>query len=170
MTAPLGAYLDTCVVSGLAREDLPDVELAAQDQILDAQKRRLISLVTSRVTKEEIEKIPQSYRRKHQTIYNLLADIPVAKAFRRNKPWSLLPWDLGVRLQPMLAQLITTLPDEADARHIYQAAQNGVQYFVTTDYRTILAHRAKIERIAGIKAASPREFAAIMSNVDPTHA
>lgn len=170
MAPPLAAYLDTCVVSGLAREDLPEVELTALDKILEAQKRGAVSLVTSRVTKEEIDKIPDVHRRKHQTIYNLLADIPEAKAFRRDRFLDILPWDFGMRLQPMLAQLITTLPDEADARHVYQAAQNGVGYFVTTDYKTILAHRTQIEQIAKIKPRSPQEFAAIMATPSVRHA
>jgi hypothetical protein len=160
----LTAYLDTCIVSGLAKEDLKTDEFEALRRILEERKQGNVSLVTSRVAQEEIERIPEDYRSKHEIIYNLLSDVPVAKAFRTDPGLSLMGVGLGVRLHPMLAKLNTLLPDEADARHLYQAARNSVQYFLTTDARTILAHSEQIEDICQVKAVSPQEFVKIMSN------
>ena len=78
----LTTYLDTCIVSGLAKDDLKPDEQSALLRILKAWKRgSSLSLVTSQVAKDEIEKIPQAYREKHETNYNLISKIPVAKTF-----------------------------------------------------------------------------------------
>jgi hypothetical protein len=163
--AMLNAYLDTCIVSGLAKEDLKADELEALRQILEKRKQGNVSLVTSRIAKEEIEKIPVTYRFKHEIVYNLLSDVPVAKAFRTDPRLPLMGIGGGVRQHPMLAKLRTLLPDDADARHLYQAARNSVQYFLTTDARTILSYREQIENICNVKAVNPHEFVEIMSNV-----
>jgi hypothetical protein len=42
-----------------------------------------------------------------------------------------------------------------DARHVYQAAKNSVDYFVTDDRRTILSHKSEIEAIVAIRVRSP---------------
>jgi hypothetical protein len=114
--------------------------------------------------KEEIDRIPEMHRSKHEIIYNLLSNVPIAKAFRTDSGLTLMGVGGGVRLHPMLAKLNVLLPDEADARHIYQAAKNSVQYFLTTDARTILAHSEQIEDICQVKAVSPQMFVNIMSN------
>jgi len=160
----LTAYLDTCIVSGLAKEDLSPDELEALRRILEERKQGNVSLVTSQVAKEEIERIPEEHRSKHEIIYNLLSDVPVARAFRTDPSLPLMGVGGGVRLHPILAKLNALLPDEADARHIYQAARNSVQYFVTTDARTILAHWERIEDICQVKALSPQEFVKIISH------
>ena len=77
----LTAYLDTCIVSGLAKEDLAQPDLEALLKGLQKHKNEALSLVTPRVTKEEIDHIPKEYRLKHEVIYNLLSDLPVARAF-----------------------------------------------------------------------------------------
>jgi hypothetical protein len=79
---PLVAYLDTCIVSGLAKGDLAQADTEALLEVLQRHKHGAVSLVTSRVTKEEIDCIPKKYRLPHEVIYNLLADLPVVKAFR----------------------------------------------------------------------------------------
>jgi hypothetical protein len=62
-------------------------------------------LVTSRITKEEIDRIPKEYRLQHEVIYNLLSDLPVARAFRTDSGLMLMGVGGGVRLHPMLAKL-----------------------------------------------------------------
>lgn len=159
---PLTAYLDTCIVSGLAKEDLSDEELDALLRILEEHKGNKVHLVTSDLTKRELEKIPARYRRKHSVIYSLLSDVPIVPAFRRGRGLSFGGIGGGVRVHPILARLNTELPDEADAQHIYQAARNKVSYFLTTDCRTVLSRKVKIEDICGVKAVSPTEFLTII--------
>ena len=168
----LTAYLDTCIVSGLAREDLNHDQLAALLQILEERKSGRVSLVSSLVAKEEIDRIPEEYRFKHEIIYNLLSDVPIARAFRIHSR-GLMGMGMGmgmgaggVRLHPILAKLTTLLPGEADARHLYQAARNDVQYFLTTDAQTILSYREQIEDICKVKAVSPQEFLEVLAEIE----
>ena len=172
----LTAYLDTCIVSGLAKQDLKTEEHVALRRILETQKQGSLSLVTSQVTREEIEKIPEAYRSQHETIYYLLSDVPVARAFQIYSR-GLMGMGMGMgmgagirRLHPILAKLNTLLPDEADARHLYQAARNDVQYFLTTDAHTILSYREQIEDICKVKAVNPQEFLEILAKVEGTDA
>ena len=159
------AYLDTCIVSGLAKKDLGSDELAALRLILQAWEKGNVSLVTSSVVQEEIEKIPKEHRIKHETIYNLLSQVPVARAFSTT-PGRLLLLKVGGgsvrRPNPIFAELHSLLPDEADAHHLYQAARNEVQYFLTTDARTILSYQSQIEDICGVKVMSPQNFLAVL--------
>jgi hypothetical protein len=160
------AYLDTCIVSGLAKGDLAPSDIEALLKVLQKRKNGALSLVTSRVTKEEIDCIPEEYRLQHEIIYNLLSDLPVARAFRTDSRLILMGVGGGVRLHPMLAKLNTLLSDDADARHLYQAAQNGIRYFITTDARTILRRKTKIEEISQVIAVSPTEFLSIAEDVE----
>jgi hypothetical protein len=160
------AYLDTCIVSGLAKGDLAHPDIEALLKVLQKHKKRALCLVTSQITKEEIDRIPQKYRLQHEVIYNLLLDLPVARAFRTDSGLMLMGVGGGVRLHPMLAKLNTLLSDEADARHLYQAARNDVRYFITTDTRTILRRKAEIEEISQVIAISPTEFLRIAEDVE----
>jgi hypothetical protein len=160
------AYLDTCIVSGLAKGDLAQADIEALLKVLQRHKDRAVSLVTSRVTKEEIDCIPRKYHLLHEVIYNLLVDLPVVKAFRTDSGLMLMGVGRGIRLHPMLAKRITLLTDEADARHLYQAARNGVRYLITTDARTIVSRKAEIEEISDVLAVRPTEFLSIPEDVE----
>jgi hypothetical protein len=158
--SPITAYLDTSIVSGLAKEDLKEDELEALSRILEQHKQGNVSLVTSTITQEEIKRIPEDYRRKHDTIYNLLVDLPVMREVFSGGGLSL---GLGLSLgsggfHPMYSKLCALLPDKTDARHIFQAARNDVQYFLTTDRRTILSYKEEIEQISNVKTVNPLEF------------
>lgn len=59
-----------------------------------------------------------------------------------------------------LAALRAILPDENDARHLFQAIGNGVDYFVTRDERTILSRSAAIERQFAIRVRLPSRLVA----------
>ncbi len=160
---PPTAYLDTCIISGLAKEDLSDEELDALSRILEEYKGNNVHLVTSDLTKRELEKIPEGSRRKHSVIYSLLSDVPIVPMFKRGHGLTVIGIGGGViRVHPIFARLNTELPDEPDAQHIYQAARNEVRYFLTTDRRTVLSRKEQIECICGVKAVSPNEFLKII--------
>ena len=76
--APPKAYLETCIVSGLAKGDLAAAELLALLRILQAGKAGRVELITSDVVNAEIDRIPAHYRTPHAAIYNLLTDVPTA--------------------------------------------------------------------------------------------
>jgi hypothetical protein len=163
----LRVYVDTCIVSGLAKKDLSQADINALMEVLPKHKNNIISFVTSQVTKEEIDRIPKKYRLEHEVIYNLLSDLPVVRAFRTDPGLMLMGVGTGRRLHPMLVKLNTLLADEADARHLYQAARNGVRYFITTDAHTILCRRTEIEEISQVIVVSPTDFLSIAGRIDP---
>jgi len=138
------AYLDTCIVSGLAKEDLPTAEQEALGDLLAFHKKKQIDLVTSVVTQEELKKIPPSARRRHEIIYNLLTDVPLTRAKIANTGLLLMRAAGGTIEDPLYTELKKILPDENDALHVFQAMKSGCIYFVTTDRKTILKHRTKV--------------------------
>jgi hypothetical protein len=153
------AYLDTCIVSGVAKGDLRPEEEEALLKLLQARKHGAISLVTSSVAKDEIDRIPPQHRVKHEMIYNLLNDVPVAQTHRTDSGLMLLGVGGGRCADPLLRTLKGLLPDEADALHLFQAAKNGVTYFLTTDQRTILKHYKEVEAVCNVRAVSPVQLA-----------
>ena len=88
---PARAYLDTCIVSGLAKGDLTSDNVAALLCILEARKAGLVELFTSEVVREEISKIPLEHRTRHSFIYGLLADVPSASTHFQIPPFRPVP-------------------------------------------------------------------------------
>jgi hypothetical protein len=72
------AYLDTCIVSGLAKPDTSVSDQEAFVNILRAHKAGKAKLVTSALTKQEIDRIPPEFRTPHAAIYLLIAEISAA--------------------------------------------------------------------------------------------
>ena len=64
----------------------------------------------------------------------------------------------------ILGRLEAILPDADDARHVFQAAHSGFDYFVTFDRRTILRYADEIEAAANIRAVSPSELIQILDS------
>jgi hypothetical protein len=152
------AYLDTCIVSGLAKEDLKPEEQNALQDLLTKYKKGEIGLLTSEITREELRKIPNDYRILHEVIYNLLKDVPISQTHRTDPGLTLMGVGGGTREDPIFTKLKKILPGEDDARHLFQAAKNKVIYFLTTDSRTILKFKKEIEDITGVKAVTPLEL------------
>jgi hypothetical protein len=157
MRKPLG-YLDTCLVSGIAKQDLRPVELDALHKLLVLRKGGEISLVTSHVTKEEIERLPATARGLHEGIYGLLDDVPEAQEFRTDSGLTLMGVGGGTREDPLLASIKAVLPDPDDARHVFQAARNAVDYFITDDQRTILRHADAIHERCQLAVVLPSQL------------
>ncbi|SPD71757.1 hypothetical protein PITCH_A1020002 [uncultured Desulfobacterium sp.] len=162
--APLTAYLDTCIVSGIAKQDLKPEQQKAMSEILKNRKEGKVFIVTSRIAKDEIEKIPEQYRGSHESIYYLIADVPVARTVTIY-PGGSMGLGMGLSLgastpvpDPIYIALKNLLRDEKDAEHIFQASKNNIQYFITTDERTILSYSDKIVKISNVKVISPIEF------------
>jgi hypothetical protein len=153
------AYLDTCIVSGLAREDLSPSQQAGVASLLQLYKADRVDLVTSEIAKEEIAKVPEQFRSRHETIYLLLRDVPVARASWTDSGLTLMGVGGGRREDPLYRELKQMLPDDADAQHVFQAIRAGADYFVTTDARTILRFAEPIREQHGIVAALPSDCA-----------
>jgi hypothetical protein len=157
------AYLDTCIVSGLAKDDLDPLEQTAVMYLLEAHKQGDLKLVTSAVTAREISQIPEEFRRAHSVIYSLLSDVP-SVALGSITSLSLMGTPGPGRDDPMFESLKCLLPDPEDAEHVFQAAQNGVQYFVTVDRSTMLKHAAQVESVCGVKLVAPSALKSLVSH------
>jgi hypothetical protein len=160
---PPKAYLDTCIVSGVAKGDLAEEELSAVMQLLAAHKQGNLKLVTSAVTAREISRIPQQYRRTHSVVYSLLSDVPTVLL---GSITSLSPRGTPGpgRQESLFRKLKSALPDLQDAEHIFQAAKNGVQFFVTVDRSTILKHASQVESLCGMKLLTPSTLNCLISH------
>jgi hypothetical protein len=160
----LSAYLDTCLVSGLAKEDLRADEAQALLEVLKLQRSGRIQVVTSDVTAKEIERIPREHRIRHEVIYNLLAALPMASRHSTNSGLMLMGVGGGSREHPIAAALKRILPDEPDVDHLYQASRNNVQYFVTVDDRTIRRYAKEVKAACGVEVVFPSELLLALKN------
>jgi hypothetical protein len=151
-------YLDTCVISGIVKQDLKAEDLIAITKILEEHKSKKLQLLTSEITKEELERIPAAFQTLHKTIYNLLNDIIIAQTFQTNSNLTLLGVGGGASEDPLFTKIKNLLPSEDDARHIFQASKNAVSIFLTTDYKTILRYAEQIKDITGVVALSPSQL------------
>jgi hypothetical protein len=68
----------------------------------------------------------------------------------------------GSREDPLFGALKQILPDVSDAEHIFQAAKNNVEVFVTSDKRTIIRFASEVFAACGVKVLSPTQFAETM--------
>ena len=152
------AYLDTCIVSGLAKDDLAPADASALLRILEARKAGRVELVTSDVAKAEITRIPEVDRKRHTVIYNLLGDVPAVATHRTDSGLMLMGVGGGRREDPLFTELKKLLPDAGDAEHAFQAAKNSVAFLITVDRRSFLNHSAAVAKLCGVQLITPVEF------------
>jgi hypothetical protein len=157
-------YLDHNLIVALGKRDESPENMNAAYELLRRRKRGQVSLETSHISKEEFDKHALGAPPEQEAIYNLLDDVPPAP---EEFLFPLVQTNLtsGSRLvgpsavrDEVLGRLEAILPDRDDARHVFQAAHAGYDYFVTFDRRTILRFANEIEAAANIKAVSPTEL------------
>lgn len=156
---PTIAYLDTCVVSGLARNDLAQAEREAMIELLRRYEVGSVDFVTSAVALSELEQIPSEHQTPHLAVYHLLRKVKVLPepSLTRLGPWG------GPMANPerrIWSRIQAILPDENDAKHVFQAAKHSVDYFVTVDQSTILRHKSALAAQAGVCTVKPSELLA----------
>ena len=69
-------YLDTNLIIGLAKQDLPSTERAAMSELLERHKARTLSVCTSHLAREELKAYAQGADPTQDVIYMLLEDVP----------------------------------------------------------------------------------------------
>jgi hypothetical protein len=151
------AYLDTCLVSALVKGDIPQSELDALKDLLVRFKRGEVSLCCSTAVRDELNEIPEAYRRPHLEMLQIFASVPAVE------PGALTV--LGLAGIPMTnpyhvewEDLRTLLTDEEDARHVFIASTNRIRHLITVDGRTLLRHKGQVERLCGVRLVWPTEF------------
>jgi predicted nucleic acid-binding protein len=132
--------------------------------LLQAHSEGVLELVTSSVTLEELEKHESEEKREPLLdIYRLLRKITFVA--EDDLLWQTIGRPGQSRVYgPLpvkaadLERLKTILPDADDARHLFQAARNGIDYFVTGDQDTILKHWEEVEIAVSIRVCSPSDL------------
>ena len=149
-------YLDTCVISNFVRSDMKrPTDGHALTQITTFVKSGSLTLYSSTVAREEIDKIPTEFRGNHLDKYSTLEIV------RGSTAW------LGENNRTLddhhdFQTLSKILRDRNDARQIWLAIQAGIKNFVTTDEKTILSKSSKLRK-CGINVYSPSSFVNMFS-------
>lgn len=151
------AYLDTCILSGLAKGDLKIQENAAMSDLLRLQKENKLKFVTSEHARDELSQSPVDKNRVDHIIYNLISGTPLAAPTHAGM-LTLLGVGGGPRENPLFSELKALLPDLGDAKHLFQAKSSNVDYFLTADERTILHNRKILQERYGITVILPSEL------------
>jgi hypothetical protein len=162
-------YLDTNLIIGLAKQDLPPTERTAMSDLLRRHKNRTLGLCTSHLAKEELTAYAQGADPTQDVIYMLLEDVPAIQEEFLGAP-VIGSFALGsagpIIRDELLDKLTDLLPHGEDARHVFQAARNGIDYFITCDHKSILAYVASVEPIAGIRLRSPSQLVADLASAE----
>jgi hypothetical protein len=188
-------YLDTCILNDTfplwQREQggsvhLQDIkiplsrwaaEYVALYHLLDLDDQWELEFGTSEATLDEISRfqVGGTHADEKKAFLEDIADTLYSNFLEKCKPES-------IPIVPNLLQRARKLlGDEGDALQICQAVQGGWEFFITTDFRTILVHQSSLEEIVfkthgyqgklwpqggcdppveklGIKARSPLQF------------
>jgi predicted nucleic acid-binding protein len=161
-------YLDTNLIIGLAEGDLAPKEMSALEHLLQRHKSRGIRLCTSHVAIEELARRESGPERLQHVIYMLLEDVPaIDEQFQAAPMFGSMVLGVGapIVIDEMLGKLNRILSED-DARHIFHAARNGIDYFVTCDSDTILKRARKVEPVAGIRLRSPSQLVADLASAE----
>ena len=113
-----------------------------------------VSLVSSTVAREELEKIPPQHRDPHLTQHNLLGQLSSGRT-----TW-IDPITGGATNDPVYQALTDLLPNSPEAPNTYSKHIVITTTFLTTDEKTILRYSGRIRDISGVNVTLPREFIA----------
>lgn len=163
-------YLDTCFISRVTNLNLSEDEALAYQLLAENQK---IHLVTSSKTKQELENTSNIIRnRTLMFLYALFSKIPyrigeVSGCFGSSTFGSTMFGGGGV--DPKLKGL-RAIFDADDAQHIFLAANDGCDYFLTLDRKTILsrvkANQPRIVALCGhMRFTSPGEMLPLLRSL-----
>jgi predicted nucleic acid-binding protein len=161
-------YLDTCVLSRIFDAGFKEEFLDAIEALCDHED---IDLVTSSKTLQELLNTPDKKRRvAFKLLYRIVTKVPSADLiYFIQVQYRPIRYGMAQHLgghawveDPLFAGM-KEIFDPDDAEHIFQAAKNGCEYFLTVDHRTIL-HRAREHRHSfkqlcpGLKIVDPLEL------------
>lgn len=159
---PLRVYVDTCVLSAVAKSELPSVEHTAWDQIAGMVQSSAVTLFSSRVALEEIGVIPPAHRGPHIVQYDAVAKVSSDITYEEYNSAIEMPEEAE---EPLFSELRDSLPDENDARHLAHAKLDGIAHVLTLDGKTILKYRTRLRDRFGILVFRPSEFVSSFSSV-----
>ncbi len=144
--------LDTSVISGVVNQELSPQDAAAMHWLSQMATNGRLTITASTVSKEELEKIPSSYRSSHMTAYEGIEKLRAVSRSIDTTNSSTGPIE-----SPQYRAIRAILKDENDARLAFQGKRAGVAAFITVDRQTILS-RARDLAAQGINVASPSQY------------
>jgi predicted nucleic acid-binding protein len=145
-------FLDTNVVSAIARGDHP-AYTSAISSLLEAASSGSISLIFSSRVREELNQIPQPHRDNHLAVLAQLTEFPKSSVTWLEPPGE----NSSVRTDPRYAALLPMLSGVTDPALIVDALDAAAGYWVTVDQRTVRSHRTAIEAVVQIRVVDPPE-------------
>ena len=182
----LSIYLDTNIVSSLAKRDLKDETMKLVLEIVQLAKNGKVMLYTSELTQEEIALIPEQFRYHHNLIYYLIKNIAI---FPESCCPNLITQGLGIggglitkglgagTEDPIFVSINRIIPKplnegkvkarNADVKHIFQSKKNNIDIFWTEDRKTILNKKNEFYKI-GINVKSSKEVLDEITQVNIT--
>ena len=154
------AYLDTDIVSAIAKDDYPK-ESAALDLLLASAEAGKVAIVASELTRKEIERYQGQQSKSIQRVYSLLGKVTFVEDHTV----------LGFHTDPYFGDSSPLVEDDrisstlrqmglerTDAHHLMLAIRANCEVFLTCDEKTILSKRAPIEARFPIKLMKPSEL------------
>jgi len=160
----LKAYLDNDVVSAIVKDD-NEAESDALDRLLAAYRDGKVDLVTSKLTQEEIDKYQGPLRPAMERIFRFLKEVPIVRhdellgihSYGDERTWINTPMIQNYTLYDALLKL--KLKGTYDPLHVFMAAKNGCDIFLTID-GGIRARSAEIKQLCGLDVMKPSDFVA----------
>lgn len=161
------AYLDNVVASGLARADLPAMEMKAAEAIARAAQASVLEIVTSAESRREQDRAAEPSVRavlhgKRDQVPRMSDDHKVLGFSQNTDPcggYVVAPLVTDVVDETLLAQLQAAGLKRGDAYHIMYAAHGRCDWFVTLDERDILPRKTDIEALcAPLRVVRPSEL------------
>lgn len=174
-------YVDTNILSGLAKRDFSDQIVIDFLKVLNLRKAGKLELYVSEITSTEINGIPQEFRYYHELIYKLLDNVAMKPKVHN----TLITKGLGAGASSLITQgmigttdqLIENLegiiPEKSsekekearyqDINHLFQCKKNNLDVFWTEDVGTILTHASELENL-GIKVLRSQDLIALCNS------
>jgi predicted nucleic acid-binding protein len=155
-------YLDNNIVSAIVKDDYPD-ESAALDKLLESVEARKLEIVTSELTRREIERYQGSTRKAIDRVYRLREKVSFLDdhtVLGFHSEWH----SSGGASYPLVEDDVISVElrrmglGRTDAHHLMLAIRAKCDVFLTCDEKTILKHRAAIEARFPIKLKKPSEL------------
>jgi hypothetical protein len=157
------AYLDNDVVSAIWKDDNPK-ESAAIDKVLEAFDAGRLELVTSDVTRKEIDQYQGKGKAGVERIFRLLKKVPYVESHKLlgiHSYGDATTWISSPLIEddPTVKRLRDLGIKPTDAHHVMVAIKAVCDIFLTCD-GGILHHSHEIEKAFGIKPQSPSSLSA----------
>ena len=158
-------YVDTNIVSGLAKKDFNIEIINYFYKILEYRKNGIIDLYVSELTANELKKIPEEFKYHHNVIYLLLNNISIKPKKYHNlithglggSSGSLITHGLLGTNDPILHKIEEIIPQknnlikkegrQKDIEHLFQCYKNNLDIFWTEDVKTILNYHLELKQI-----------------------